>query len=417
MTTMPTTLPPATARARAALRTARHTTTALVAPLSHDQLTVQVDPLMSPIVWDLAHIAHFEELWLLRAAGHAGPTDPRFDDLYDAFAHTRDARAALPLLGPDDAVRFMDQVRLRVEEVRHDPPPPDDPLHGDGFVLGMVLQHELQHQETILQTIQLAGWPYATALRPAGGAAPPHRWVDVPAGDVRMGADEEPWAYDNERPAHRVHVPAFRIARYPVTNADLRGFIADGGYGSPSLWSARGWRWRQEHDVRAPLHWHAAGDGWERLRFGVREPVPDAEPVQHVSYFEAEAYARWAGARLPTESEWERAATGACPVTANLDRTALGPLPADDRGGCPDGAMCLLGDVWEWTSSGFEAYPGFTPFPYPEYSQVFFGGDYRVLRGGSWATDRHVARVSFRNWDHPQRRQIFSGIRLAQEAR
>jgi iron(II)-dependent oxidoreductase len=206
-----------------------------------------------------------------------------------------------------------------------------------------------------------------------------------------MGSTD-PWAYDNERPAHEVDLPSFQIDRAPVTNAEYAAFVAAGGYGDRELWSSEGWAWRAVEDAVAPLTWQVDGSSYAHRRFDRIEPLPLDEPVQHVSFHEAEAYARWAGKRLPTEPEWEKAV-----------KTVGGELEH------------VTGAVWQWTSSAFDGYPGFRAFPYAEYSEVFFGDAYRVLRGGSWVTDPLVARPTFRNWDLPQRRQIFSGIRCARD--
>jgi iron(II)-dependent oxidoreductase len=215
----------------------------------------------------------------------------------------------------------------------------------------------------------------------------------VAGGAFQLGADaDQSWAYDNELPAHEVDLPSFVIDRALVTNEEYRAFVTAGGYRDRSLWSEDGWAWREADDVGAPEYWQPEGGGdWRRRRFDVVEPVPAREPVQHVSYWEADAYARWAGKRLPSELEWEKAAR-----SGELEHAT--------------------GAVWQWTSSPFTAYPGFRAFPYPEYSEVFYGDEYRVLRGGSWVTDPLVARLSFRNWDYPQRRQIFSGLRCARDA-
>jgi len=233
-----------------------------------------------------------------------------------------------------------------------------------------------------------------------------------------MGTDQDPRAYDNERPAHVVDVAPFWIDTFPVTNRQYAEFIDDGGYSSPRFWTAEGWEWRQSAGLEHPEFWRRDGErSWSRVRFGWVEEVPPDEPVQHVCWHEADAYARWAGKRLPTEAEWEKAAGGAAPSKerANLGGefyrpAAVGSYP---KGASRWGVHQLIGDVWEWTASDFRGYSGFASFPYREYSEVFFGSDYKVLRGGSWATHPAVARVTFRNWDYPIRRQIFAGFRCA----
>jgi gamma-glutamyl hercynylcysteine S-oxide synthase len=399
-----------------ALTRARDVTLNILAHVPDEKLVRQVSPLMSPLVWDLAHIGYFEEVWLLRRLGAGAQFGSRFDDLYDSFRHERHVRGALPVLQPAEARAFVADVRRRVlsmlDEIELDE---DDPLLRDGFVYANVLQHELQHQETMLQTLQLSGCEIPTTEHDALAASPEVDEISVPGGPFLLGS-EHPWAYDNERPARVVEVPAFAIERYPVTNARYVQFVEDGGYREPRFWSDDGWVWLRAEQAGAPLFWTRNG-AWKRLRFGRREPLPPAEPVQHISYWEAEAVAAWAGKRLPTEVEWEKAAQGALLAHgANVGRDSLGPLPVTERVPSRAGVACMLGDVWEWTSSRFTGYPGFTAFPYREYSEVFFGDDYRVLRGGSWATDPLVARISFRNWDYPQRRQIFSGVRLARDA-
>jgi gamma-glutamyl hercynylcysteine S-oxide synthase len=244
----------------------------------------------------------------------------------------------------------------------------------------------------------------------------------VPGGEYVLGTDTEPWAYDNERPAHVVELAPFRIDTTAVTNEAYTVFVDDGGYDDPRHWTDDGWKWRTEADLVAPQYWHRdADDRWLRQRFGRTEPVPPAEPVQHVCWYEADAYARWSGARLPTEAEWEVAAQGTPIVGANLwrqgpHRFAPAPVATTDDVVSEHGVHGMLGGVWEWTASAFAGYPGFRAFPYREYSEVFFGPDYKVLRGGSWATHPSAMRTTFRNWDFPIRRQIFSGFRCARDA-
>ena len=347
------------------LAAVRERTLRLVSHLSIADLERQIAPIMSPLVWDLGHIAAYEDLWL--AHRHAGMAllRPDLAALYDAFETPRAVRGDLEILDHDDAVAYMAEVRARTLAAL-EVTGPDPVLHE------MVLQHELQHTETMRQAMAIAGLlPPGEPRLPALATGAP-QWLRVPAGTHALGASEHVFSYDNERPHHAVAVAGFAIARRPVTNATWLRFVEGGGYVRREWWSAEGWAWKEEYDI---TH-HASVAAGER----------DA-PACHVSWFEAEALARWCGARLPTEAEWEKAA----------DRL-------DD-----------VGLVWEWTASPFGGYPGFEPHPYREYSEVFFGDQYRVLRGGSWATHPRVATTTFRNWDLPERRQIFAGVRLARD--
>ncbi|PWV58006.1 ergothioneine biosynthesis protein EgtB [Nocardiopsis sp. L17-MgMaSL7] len=414
--------------------------------LDDEDLLTQHSPLMSPLVWDLAHIGNYEEQWLLRAAGGREALRPDIDGLYDAFENPRADRVALPLLRPDEARAYNDRVRREVldtlESVNLETAPAprnagERSLLEAGFVFHMVIQHEHMHDETMLATHQLRrGAPVLLEEEPgfALSSPPPAEEVLVPAGPFTMGTDDDPWSYDNERSAHTVDLDAYWIDTDPVTNAAYLRFVADGGYRDPRWWTEEGWEWCQRRDAEAPAFWSRDGDGWSRRRFGRVEEVPPDQPVQHVSFHEAQAYARWAGKRLPTEAEWEKAArfdpaTGrslrfpwgdAEPTGhhANLGQRTLGPHPVGSHpeGTSPLGVRQLIGDVWEWTSTTFHGYPGFSAFPYREYSEVFFDDGYKVLRGGSWATHPTAVRSTFRNWDHPIRRQIFSGFRCARDA-
>jgi iron(II)-dependent oxidoreductase len=426
------------------LQAARARTLLLTEAVDDRDLVRQHSPLMSPLVWDLAHIANQEELWLLRDVGGRDPILPEtVDRLYDAFRHPRADRPALPLLDPGQSRRYVAEVRDRVTGLLERAPLHGSRLLENGFVFGMILQHEQQHDETMLATHQLrAGEPVLSASAPEPPPAPlpgsarrnaPSE-VLVPGGPFTMGTDTEPWALDNERPAHQVDVAAFWIDTVPVTNADYRSFVEDGGYHDPRWWHPTGWTHRTQTGLTAPLFWKREGATWSRRQFGRVEEVPDDEPVLHVCWYEADAYARWAGRRLPTEPEWEKAArydpaTGRSrrypwgdddptPERANLGQRHLQPAPvgAYPAGASPLGVQQLIGDVWEWTSSTFTGYPGFAAWPYREYSQVFFGDEYRVLRGGSFGADPVACRGTFRNWDYPIRRQIFSGFRCARDA-
>jgi gamma-glutamyl hercynylcysteine S-oxide synthase len=411
----------------AALEESRRRTLGLLAPVPDAAQREQVSELMSPLCWDLAHIGHFEELWLIRELAGAAPTDAGYDDVYDAFKHPRRDRPALDILDADGARAFDADVRARafdvLDEIELDG---GDPLLAGGFVYGMVVQHEHQHDETLLATLQLMDDFTHPAADGADEATPPPTTVLptevlVPAGAYELGTDTDPWAYDNERPAHIVELAPYRIDTTAVTNAAYERFVEAGGYDDPAHWTEAGWAWRKEADLVAPEFWARATDGaWLRRRFGRTEPVPPDEPVQHVCWYEADAYARWSGARLPTEAEWEVAAQGTPLAGADLwhegRRFAPAPVCARDAAAGAHGAHGMLGGVWEWTASDFLAHPGFRAFPYREYSEVFFGADYKVLRGGSWATHPSAVRTTFRNWDYPIRRQIFAGFRCARDA-
>jgi iron(II)-dependent oxidoreductase len=276
--------------------------------------------------------------------------------------------------------------------------------------------------ETLVATLQLMTDPASTLTGAPLPVAPPYAGpaeLFLAGGAFRMGTDE-PWAYDNERPAHDVTVAPFFIDAIAVTNRAYLAFMADGGYTRRELWSAEGWVHAQAESLAHPLFWKRENGRWYRRRFGTLEPVPPEEPVQHVCFYEAEAYCRWSGRRLPTEAEWEFAARGASPLPpwSNLDGVHTQPRPASDAfaGASSAGVLQMLGDVWEWTSSDFLPYPGFVSFPYREYSEVFFGDRYKVLRGGAWGVAPVAIRTTFRNWDFPIRRQIFTGFRTARTA-
>jgi gamma-glutamyl hercynylcysteine S-oxide synthase len=354
------------------------------------------------LVWDLGHIASFEELWLVQTVGGREPLRGELGRLYDAIENPRAGRGELPILRGRLLLDYMKEVRARALEVLWEIELDDtnDPLLRGGFVYEQLIAHEHQHNETMLQLIQMveAYEPAETDAGPGAerGSEGPEM-VRVEGGEVEIGAGPAGFAYDNERPRHTVELDPFWIDRTPVTNGDFADFVANTG-------------------AEPPMYWEPDGEGgWLRTAMGRTEPLDRESPVIHVDFAQAEGFARWAGKRLPSELEWEAAARGADRNRANLDQLAFGCAPAGAYADAPSdcGAVQMLGDVWEWTSSNFTAYPGFEAFPYPEYSEVFFGDEYRVLRGGAWATRRNVIRTSFRNWDLPERRQIFAGLRCA----
>jgi iron(II)-dependent oxidoreductase len=359
------------------LAEARRRTYELIEPLDDEQLNRVYSPILSPLAWDLGHIANFEELWLVQTIGEREPLHGELGRFYDAIENPRKTRGELPILRDAELRSYLADVRERTLEVLEEVDIAADAgetLLREGFVYELLLAHEQQHSETMLQLLQLVdGYEplRESDTGPNAAPAPPGpEMVAVEGGEYEVGAPATGFAYDNERPRHAVTLAPFEIDRTPVTNGAYVAYMEATG-------------------AEPPLYWEGdAGAGWVSVVRGRRDPVDLAQPVIHVSWQEADAFARWAGKRLPSEQEWEVAA---------------------DR-------LHAVGQVWEWTSSDFLAYPGFDAFPYREYSEVFFGDEYKVLRGGSWATDRAVMRPSFRNWDLPQRRQIFSGFRCARNA-
>ncbi len=355
------------------LADARRRTYELIEPLDDEQLNRVYSPILSPLAWDLGHIANFEELWLVQTIGEREPLHGELGRFYDAIENPRKTRGELPILRDAELRSYLADVRARTLEVLDEvdiSTDAENPLLREGFVYEMLLAHELQHNETMLQLLQLVdGYQLTDTSGWWSGHACPDM-IRVEGGTYEIGAPDGGFAYDNERPRHVVELDAFEIDRTPVTNAAYIAYMEATG-------------------AKPPLYWEGdARSGWVSVARGRHEPVDSAQPVIHVSWEEAGAYARWAGKRLPTEHEWEAAR--------------------------PE--LEAVGQVWEWTSSDFLAYPGFEAFPYREYSEAFFGDEYKVLRGGSWATDRAVMRPSFRNWDLPRRRQIFSGFRCAKDA-
>jgi iron(II)-dependent oxidoreductase len=364
-----------------ALSEARERTLSLVEPLDDEQLNTVYSPILSPLAWDLGHIANFEELWLVQTIGGREPLHGDLGRFYDAIENPRKIRGELPILRDAELRAYMADVRERTLDVLDGVeigPDAEDPLLREGFVYEMLLAHELQHNETMLQLLQLVdGYELPAqveaerssariAATKAFGSA---EMVGIEAGEHEIGAPAHGFAYDNERPGPTVALAEFEIDRTPVSNGAYVSFMEATG-------------------AEPPLYWQRVGEGWVDTARGRRDPIDSSHPVVHVSWEQADAFAAWAGKRLPTEQEWEAA----------RDRL--------------DG----VGHGWEWTSSDFLAYPGFEAFPYPEYSEVFFGEGYKVLRGSSWATHPRVARPSFRNWDLPQRSQIFAGLRCARDA-
>src|SRR5918998_1412432 len=356
------------------LEEARERTRFLLGPVSEEDLVAQHDQIMSPLIWDYGHIGNYEELWLLHKAHGKVLSKRELYDMYDASLHPREERPSLNLLDRKDAELYLEAVRKAVletlEEANFDG---DDPLLRDGFVYNMIIQHEAQHNETMLQSLQLKkgeGYKPQPRVELPKGKAPEKEMVPVAGGEFVMGTDDRAYTLDNERNAHIVDLPDFLIDTAPVTNGAFVEFIEDGGYERREVWGEKGWGDIKEEGINAPKHWYQPEPhSWWKQRFGFDEPFNLAAPVVHVSWYEADAYARWAGKRLPTEEEWEKAAswdpeTGTkrlypwgdeppSPTRANLDQLAF---RAAEVGAYPEGASAygvlgMLGDIWEWTAT------------------------------------------------------------------
>ena len=397
----------------------------IAAPLSDADATIQPMPDASPAKWHLAHTTWFFETFVLRdhVPGHR-PQDAGWAYLFNSYyegegeRHARDRRGMLSRPSLDDVRAWRAEVDAAMLEAL-------DGLSDaarDLVVLG--LNHEQQHQELMLMDLKasFAENPLAPALWPAAPAAAGEvpgaiAWIEGREGVVEIGHEGAGFAFDCEGPRHKVFLHRHALADRPVTNGEWAAFIDAGGYRDPLLWLADGWAWVREHGIEAPLYWRRADGGWQRFGLDGPRAVDPAEPVCHISYYEADAFARWAGARLPTEAEWEAAAAGLDPDGGNqLDRAgAARPLPSE--GAAPGAPRQMFGDVWEWTGSAYLPYPGFRPAAgaVGEYNGKFMCAQ-MVLRGGCCATPRGHMRASYRNFYYPHQRWMFSGLRLAKDS-
>ncbi|HEU5320360.1 MAG TPA: ergothioneine biosynthesis protein EgtB [Methylomirabilota bacterium] len=401
----------------------RATTERLCAPLAVEDYVVQAMPDVSPAKWHLAHVSWFFETFLLRPSvpGYR-PLDEAyaflFNSYYDAVGpqHARPERGHLSRPTVAEVYAYRRHVDAAMARLLTDTPPPR--LAGLRPLVVLGLHHEQQHQELLLTDVKfnLGTNPlrprYHAVAAPAGAAAPALGWVELPPAVVPIGDAGPGFAFDNERPRHLAHVGAYRLATRPVTSGEYLEFVEAGGYRDPAPWLSEGWRTVRERGWRAPLYWERIdGAWWTYTLAGLRRLDPDV-PVTHVSYYEADAYARWRGRRLPTEQEWERAAAVAPADGTFQERGLYHPRPAAGRG-----LSQLLGDVWEWTASAYLPYPGYRPPPgaIGEYNAKFMVGQ-MVLRGGSCVTPRAHVRASYRNFFPPDARWQFSGFRLAEDA-
>lgn len=398
-----------------------------------------------PIIWHLAHIGVFEAYWLIQKLKGEDAPDERYQRIFDPISTPREDSKNLPTRS--EMEDYLARVRARaLRNLRETDFDEADPLRQGAYIFRLVLEHEQQHQETLAYLFQLLSpekkkrparmW---TPDEAAGGAAEnavrAGEMADVAAGEYTLGAKGDAFAYDNEWPQHTVYVPAFKIDKLLTTNEEYAQFIAEGGYTRREWWSDEGWNWRERENWSAPLYWTQLIDGWRVQRMFDEVLLEPKHPVTGISWYEADAYARFKKKRLPTEAEWEKAAAGGAAALeekrrfawgdakpgaalANFDyhfwgTSAVGSFPA---GASASGCLDMTGNLWEWTSSPFLGYPDFKPFPYPEYSAEWFDGDHRVLKGGSWATQASTLRISFRNFFRRHFRIAFAGIRCAADA-
>lgn len=387
--------------------------------------------IVNPLRWEIGHVAWFHARWSLRHALGELPIRPDEDRLFDSAAIPHDTRWDLPLPSDSETFAYAAEVQSRIVLAL-------DSSRLDGDALCFVrlgLFHEMMHAEAFTYTRQTLVYPppagfFERRLTAVTSAQPHLGDVEVPAGLYRIGAepDESLFVFDNEKWAHDVRLEAFRIARAPVTNGEFAEFVDDQGYARDEFWDAHARAWRDGASAAHPVYWRRGFDGWERREFDRWLPLGPNLPVLHVNVHEAEAYCRWAGRRLPSEAEWEVGSTGAR-APANLDSVNGGVVGVSlfGEGDSTFGCRQMLGNVWEWTATPLAPYPGFVIDPYREYSEPWFDGRHRVLRGGCWATRADLLRrrdllqrgdvlecgdrLSWRNFYPVDRRDVFAGFR------
>jgi len=423
------------------LTDARARTLALVADLTDEQLIGPHLPIVNPLLWEIGHLAWFQEQWVLRRVGGGQTLLKNADSLYDSARVPHDDRWTLPLPSRTDTLRYMEQVLERIlDRLAH-----IELNEEEIYFHRLVTFHEDMHAEAFTYTRQTLGYPSPPLVTPNAGECSVgdeigRPWpgdVEIPGGIYMLGGTLDlPFVFDNEKWQHPVRVRPFRIARAPVTNVDFAKFVDDGGYQRPELWSESGWAWRDRANAKHPVYWQRApARSWLRRTYDRVAPIEEHLPVIHVNWYEAEAYCRWADRRLPTEAEWEMAASSEpnsdgqalrmqkrrfpwgndppAPDRANLDTRAVGCIPVNllAAGDSAFGCRQMIGNVWEWTADDFGPLPGFTVDPYKEYSEPWFGGTHKVLRGGAFATRSRLIRNSYRNFYTPDRRDVLAGFR------
>jgi ergothioneine biosynthesis protein EgtB len=424
----PTLLGVSAAVLRHDLLDARARTLEIVTDLEGDSLMGPRLPIINPILWEIGHLAWFQEYWVLRHHGGESSIRDDADRLYDSMKVAHDTRWDLPLPTRQETLEYMRRVLERIlAKLRTDPVDPHL-----AYFARHVTFHEDMHDEAFLYTRQTLGYSapnmtFRASRNPRAGHRLPKGDATIPGGTYELGSapEAEPFVFDNEKWAHPVQLEPFAIARRAVTNGEFAEFVDDGGYKQEHLWTPEGWEWRKTARAEHPVYWERVGLGWEIREFDRWTPLPERLPLIHVNWYEADAYCRWAGRRLPTEAEWEAAAAGPekrrfpwgdaidKPEVANLDAARAGVVEADALalGDTPTGIRQLIGNTWEWTASPFQPYPGFTPDPYRDYSKPWFDGNHMVLRGGAWPTRARLLRNTWRNFYPKDRCDVFAGFR------
>ena len=434
------------------LKETRARTLELIADLSESQLLGPALQIVNPLCWEIGHLAWFQEFWVLRHLGSQPPILKHGDELYDSARVAHDTRWDLPLLVRDETLAYMRQVLEQVIEqtscgshvLR------DADGYDQDYFLNLVLLHEQMHDEAITytrQTLSYAPPAMGIAAKPADNVGEQNPTViqtddyltgdaEIPGGKFILGSNrEQGFVFDNEQWAHEVEIAPFAISKTAVTNAEFKAFVEDNGYTRSELWTAEGWQWRASVRAENPVYWRREGNGrWLRRNFDEWVALDERLPIIHLNWYEANAYCHWSGRRLPTEAEWELAASSEptaerrgitthkrrypwgndspTPERANLDWRAMGCIPVDalPSGDSAFGCRQMIGNVWEWTASDFKPYPGFVAGPYKEYSEPWFG-DHKVLRGGCWVTRSRLIHNTYRNFYTPDRRDVWVGFR------
>jgi iron(II)-dependent oxidoreductase len=405
------------------LTEARQRTLSLFDSLTDEQLAVPYFPIINPPLWEFGHVAWFQEKWALRHLRGQPPLWDQADQLYDSAAIPHDRRWHLPLPSRQGTLDYLQRVLDGVLASLG----PNEPDEQQTYFHLLSLFHEDMHAEAFVYTRQTLGYPAPPGVPdPPGGGEACSADVEIDGGTHALGSGKDAlFVFDNEKWEHPVEIESFSLSRAPVTNGEFARFVEDGGYRRRDLWTPEGWAWRVQAEAEHPLYWVRDGGRWRRRRYDRIVPLGAHVPLLHVNWHEASAYCRWAFRRLPTEAEWEWAASGPfkapypwgndppAPERANLDLSYNGPVPvsACPAGDAPSGCRQLLGNVWEWTASDFEPYPGFAADPYKEYSQPWFGGTHKVLRGGAFATRSRLIRNAYRNFYTPDRRDVLAGFR------